>query len=383
MSNHLQCLCRSFDSGFVVSRVRGICELTFPGLARMRRVPAAPFPGGGTAGPRQAGARSGHCRRLGCAGLVVLAQASCSSSSLATCVVSRDRDGAPDRIDQASRWALTSGAPALLWTLIGCPFDVIKTRLQTATTPFTSPLHCLWWTAKNDGIRTLWKGFVPQLLTSTPYSIIMFGTYQALKPTQDEDVERSGYIGSAASYIGGCALAGAASGVAVTAVHNPLELWRVRVQTHLPLAGGKEAGQAGAPTNRTVLRNLLKRPWQLGRGASMTLAENVVGNAVFFGSNEAMRRYAARDGSWAAEFLVGGLTGVAFQIVVYPMDLVKARLMTQDKISASQVAREILRAHGVPGLYRGASVAVLRAFAINAAGWPALRAAQSWLGVTA
>ena len=113
----------------------------------------------------------------------------------------------------------------------------------------------------------------------------------------------------------------------------------------------------------------------------MTLAENVVGNGAFFGSNEALRGLVWSKESWAAELLVGGLTGVVFQLVIYPMDLVKARLMTQEGVHAAQVARRILRADGVAGLYRGSSVAILRAFAINAAGWPALRVAQRWLGV--
>ena len=114
----------------------------------------------------------------------------------------------------------------------------------------------------------------------------------------------------------------------------------------------------------------------------MTLAENVLGNGVFFGSNEALRQVVrSRHSSWTAELIVGGLTGVIFQLVVYPADLVKARLMTQDGAHATQVARQILSADGVAGLYRGVSVALLRAFAINAAGWPALRAAQWWLGV--
>ena len=112
----------------------------------------------------------------------------------------------------------------------------------------------------------------------------------------------------------------------------------------------------------------------------MTLAENVVGNGAFFGSNEALRRVAPT--TWSAEFLVGGLTGLIFQLVVYSFDLIKARLMTQDGVQATQVARGVLSVDGLAGFYRGASVACLRAFAINAAGWPALRAAQWWLGVT-
>ena len=277
-----------------------------------------------------------------------------------------------------ARLVLSSGAPALLWAAIGCPFDMIKTRLQTAKTPFTSPVHCLAWTVRREGLAALWKGLVPQLLVTTPYSVIMFSTYQALRPDTG---------GEGAGHLAKCFLAGAASGIAVTAVHNPLELWRVRLQTHLPLAsdGSTSSGssrKAKVRTSSTVLLSLLTHPRQLGRGASMTLAENVIGNGAFFCSNEALRRVSGRQ-TWASELLVGGLTGVVFQAVVYPMDLVKARLMTQDGLHAAQAVRQVLGTDGISGFYRGASVAVLRAFAINAAGWPALRAAQLWLGVTA
>ena len=162
----------------------------------------------------------------------------------------------------------------------------------------------------------------------------------------------------------------------MTAWHNPLELWRVRVQTHLPLEGRSSPPR----TSSAVLRSLLARPWQLGRGASMTLAENVVGNAVFFWSHEALR-LAARAEGWTAELVVGGLTGIAFQLVVYPPDLVKARLMTQDGTRAVQEARRIFKAGGVAAFYRGASVAILRSCIINAAGWPAFWAAQQWFGL--
>ena len=55
--------------------------------------------------------------------------------------------------------------------------------------------------------------------------------------------------------------------------------------------------------------------------------------------------------------------------------------MTQEGVSASQVARRILqlgRRRALPRRLCGNS----QAFAINAAGWPALWAAQRWLGVT-
>ena len=277
-----------------------------------------------------------------------------------------------------------SSAPAVMWTAVGCPFDVIKTRCQTARVPFASPAHCLMWTVRREGPGALWKGFLPQLLLSSPYSAIMFGVYDSLKPLPTRGDRSSSSSSNGESYIAGCFLAGAASGVAVTAVHNPLELWRVRVQTHLS-SGGSTA------TNSSVLRSLRKQPWQAHfRGGSMTLLENVVGNGVFFASNEAMRRQllggggegpgSGADLGWGQEALVGGLTGVVFQLVIYPFDLVKARLMTREGLQARQAARQIWRDGGVRGMYRGASVMVLRASIINAAGWPALRWAQRALG---
>ena len=278
-----------------------------------------------------------------------------------------------------ARQALASAAPAVLWACIGCPFDVVKTRLQTAKTPFASALHCLGWTVRREGMQALWRGFVPLLLTSIPYSVIMFGTFQTVRPWLTDPASREG-----SGNIGASVVAGVASGVAVTVVHNPLELWRIRVQTHLPQYSDRSlvSIKASTRTTGTVLRGLMARPWQLGRGASMTLAENAIGNGTFFGANEVLRNTACgKNGSWAAEILVGGLTGMIFQIVVYPADLLKARLMTQEGVHVMQLARQMGRSDGIVGFYRGASVAIARAFAINAAGWPALKVAQWWLEV--
>ena len=104
---------------------------------------------------------------------------------------------------------------------------------------------------RREGLQALWKGFAPQLLMSTPYSIIMFGSYQSLKPPKPTDLEG----GESAAYIIGCALAGAGTGVAVTAVHQPLELWRVRVQTHLPMGSGADSNKGHVRATGSVLRS--------------------------------------------------------------------------------------------------------------------------------
>lgn len=275
--------------------------------------------------------------------------------------------------DLIARRLVASTAPAVLWTLTGCPFDVVKTRIQTALVPFSSPAHCLAWTLRNDGIGALWKGCLPQFLIGWPYTLVMFGVYQSAKP----------HLAQGDHYFAGCFAAGAASGVAVTILHNPMELWRVRLQTHEHT--GLEC--CGCTHSSTLLRReLTSRPQLLFRGISMTFTENVVGNGVFFSSNERLQQLFSdnRDfglARWLAEVVVGGLTGVIFQASIYPADLLKARLMTHDTMSVRSAAVQLLREEGIRGLYRGASVLLLRAFVINSAGWPALWWAQRRLGI--
>ena len=124
----------------------------------------------------------------------------------------------------------------------------------------------------------------------------MFGTYQNVKPAVPTTPE-----GENLGYIGRCALAGVASGVAVTFFHNPMEIWKVRVQTHLTrsysavpgqaAAAGPVSGKSTAPTHSavTVLQSLVKNPAQLLRGSSMTLMDNSIGNGIYFGTYEGLR----------------------------------------------------------------------------------------------
>ena len=286
--------------------------------------------------------------------------------------VESEHQGSGSPGSQALRRIAAAGAPAVMWTALGCPFDVLKTRLQTAEIPFASPLRCLRWTVRREGVIALWKGSLPQILLSTPYSVIMFGVYDWLLPK----------LGGDSNPIANSFVAGAASGIAVTAIHNPLEVWRVRVQTHLKPRGGNLS------TNRSVLRGLAQHPVQCLAGVSMTLVENVVGNSVYFGANELLRRrmFAQEDGSGhlrlGEEALAGALTGIIFKIVIYPANLIKARMMTTDGIRARQVVRNIWAADGARGFYRGASVMILRAALINAAGLPAWKWAQRRLGLS-
>jgi len=54
------------------------------------------------------------------------------------------------------------------------PFDVSKTRRQVYSSEISSTLHLMGMIRKEEGIRGLWKGFVPRMLKVAPACAIMY-----------------------------------------------------------------------------------------------------------------------------------------------------------------------------------------------------------------
>ena len=223
----------------------------------------------------------------------------------------------------------------------------------------------------NEGVLALWKGLTPQFLISLPSSTLLFGTYQNLRP------ERPRTAAAATewrSFYAGVFGAGFGSGVALTVFQNPLDVWRTRLQTTY-------SGEAPPPPASAKVAM---------RGVSMTAVRNLPGNGVFFLVHEGLdlhvRERVSGDGgsvsSDVARMLCGGLTGVVYNLLCSPFDVVRSRLMATSGGSVVSHARDVLYEHGaLRGFFRGADVTVLKAFPMNAIGFLALSKAQWLLGV--
>ena len=275
----------------------------------------------------------------------------------------------------ARRWAASS-APALAWASVGVPFDVVRTRLQTTSTAqFRSAWHCLEHTVRNEGLLALWKGITPQVLISLPSSTLLFGTYQALRPLRPQATGQDS--AEWRTFYSGVFSAGFGSGVALTALQNPLEVWRTQLQT----AYGDGSPPPPPPTTA-------RNAW---RGVSMTAVRNMPGNGIFFLVHETLdvsvreRISDANSGLVSpaiARMLCGGATGVVFNLLLSPFDVVRSRLMATSSGGVIFHARAVLREHGaLRGFFRGADVTVLKAFPTNAVGFLALSQAKALLGV--
>ena len=276
------------------------------------------------------------------------------------------------------RELLCASTPAVAWTLVGCPFNVITVRLQTTShAQFRGAWHCLSATVAQEGVLALWKGFVPSALGSIPYSTCLFGSFAYLRPPRlpAAGQDRMQPASTVRKHLAQVFSAGFASGIVLTLLQNPFDVWRTRLQTQSAASGG-------------VLRSLWSKPILATRGLPMMAVRQMPGNGFFFATHEYLTMCAEMLPNHAehpslTRFCVGGLTGTLFSLVFFPFDVAKARLMLTSPAHGGsiQMARELLHEAGWRGFYRGVGVVLLRSFPTNAMGFLTLQISQDALAV--
>lgn len=123
---------------------------------------------------------------------------------------------------------LSGGFGGVSAVLVGQPFDLTKTRLQTAAAgTYTGGLDVVRKTLKADGIRGLYRGMGPPLVGVTPIFALSFWSYDTGKKivykfTPDRTNPKLSY--------GELAFAGAFSAVPTTLVAGPAERVKVLLQ---------------------------------------------------------------------------------------------------------------------------------------------------------
>ncbi|GER47092.1 mitochondrial carrier protein [Striga asiatica] len=286
----------------------------------------------------------------------------------------------------------TVGGAAQL--ICGHPFDTIKVKLQSQPAPlpgqlpkYAGAIDAVKQTIAAEGPRGLYKGMGAPLATVAAFNAVLFtvrGQMEALLRSEP----------GVTLTVGQQVVCGAGAGVAVSFLACPTELIKCRLQAQSALATSGPATvtiKYGGPMD--VARHVLQSEGGsrgLFKGMVPTLAREVPGNAVLFGTYEALKQYLAGGPNTSglgqgSLILAGGLAGAAFWAAVYPTDVVKSVLQVDDyknpKFSGSVDAfRKILRLEGVKGLYKGFGPAMARSVPANAACFLAYEITRSSLG---
>ncbi|KAJ7293428.1 hypothetical protein C8J57DRAFT_1041600 [Mycena rebaudengoi] len=282
--------------------------------------------------------------------------------------------------------------------LVGHPFDLTKTRLQTAPTGvYTGAVDVVKKTVAKDGITGLYRGMVPPLLGVTPIFAISFWAYDTSKKiifavTPNRTSETLS--------ISELAAAGFMSAVPTTLVTAPVE--RAKVLLQVQGQGGSEHKYKGV---LDVMRHLYKEGGMksIFRGSGATLARDGPGSAAYFAAYEVTKKALTPAGSSPSELnlgaiiLAGGTAGVAMWSLAIPPDarlstntdcfpdvflgqVLKSRLQSAPTGTYSGLidcARKTIAQDGVSALWKGFGPAMGRAFPANAATFLGVEASRN------
>ncbi|CEH14786.1 carnitine acyl carnitine carrier [Ceraceosorus bombacis] len=267
---------------------------------------------------------------------------------------------------------LSGGFGGVSAVLVGHPFDLTKTRLQTAAEgTYTGGLDVVRKTIKADGVKGMYRGMGPPLVGVTPIFAISFFSYDLGKKivyglTPDRKDPKLG--------LGELAFAGFFSAVPTTLVAGPAE----RVKVLLQLQG--QSGSSGPTYNGPVdvVRQLYKEGGlkSVFRGTAATLARDGPGSAAYFCAYETIKAGLTPKGQDPSQLnllnvlTAGGLAGMSMWLVAIPPDVVKSRYQGAPHgtyNSFIDCARQTIAKDGVKALFKGAGPAMLRAFPANAA----------------
>ncbi|OCF60139.1 solute carrier family 25 (mitochondrial carnitine/acylcarnitine transporter), member 20/29 [Kwoniella mangroviensis CBS 10435] len=273
---------------------------------------------------------------------------------------------------------LSGGFGGISCVLVGHPFDLTKTRLQTAAPgTYSGAVDVVRKTIAQDGIRGMYRGITPPILGVTPIFAISFWGYDlgkrivySLTPNRT----------SQTLSISELAFAGGFSAIPATLVAAPAE--RVKVLLQVQGQGGSSLYTGPIDVVRKLYAEGGLR--SLFRGTIATLARDGPGSAVYFATYELLKKQLSSSPetlpngekapapplSLPAIMAAGGTAGVAMWSLAIPPDTIKSRLQSAPHGTYAgfmDCARKLIAADGVTALWKGFGPAMARAFPANAA----------------
>ncbi|KAJ1647868.1 mitochondrial ornithine carrier protein [Dispira simplex] len=335
------------------------------------------------------------------------------------------------------------------------PFDTIKVRLQSQPANqqwFSGPWDCLRSTLRNEGLRGLYRGIASPIVGAMIENSALFYSYHwfqhmlqnALGDTRTPQCRRDHNNADGVTLedrlpLGQLTLAGALAGISAGFVLTPVELIKCRVQVQnidtygqrrscqMPSASGSIKQYTRQPRGTWATIAHIVRHEGMGaffQGFTPTVIREAGGGAAWFGTYELVtgfflkRRQIAlfeqklpldsaqsttdvriepimlgRKDLGALEFITAGAcAGIAYNIVLYPVDVIKSQIQTTGELlnkrqaprlaSTSSTPQSTLhllnrfrmwrigsglyQGGGIRALYRGCGITLARAAPSNA-----------------
>lgn len=266
----------------------------------------------------------------------------------------------PSTVSYLTQEALGGLSAGIIGTLIGYPLDVLKTRMQTGET--RNGISVLASILRMEGMSGLYKGVGPPLLSLSILNTMSFTSYSYF---------RESFGGSNGwDYRNGLAgMMGAPAFAMISTLEN-------RLKTQMQLYSYQNSLECA----QTLVRN--HGVLSLYTGHVVNTAREAVFVSTYFFVYEGMKEGLVNGISLSPKTAIpvaGGIAGATSWAVSFPLDCVRAGVQGQLKSTGSiGVARELVRKHGIAGLYNGVWPSIARAFLVSGSRFSAYEGAV-WL----
>ncbi|XP_075509274.1 uncharacterized protein LOC142545777 isoform X2 [Primulina tabacum] len=248
----------------------------------------------------------------------------------------------------------TSGISVAAATGITHPLDVLKVRLQMQLVGQRGPLigmgRLSLQVVKNEGPKSLYLGLTAALMRSVLYGGLRLGLYEPSKYVSELAFESTNVLVKIFS--------GGFAGAVATALTNPVEVLKVRLQMNAKTASGpieqmrKIASEEGAAALWKGVAPAMTRAAALTASQLVTYDE----------SKRALRRRTSLQEGFYLHLCASTIAGTVSTIVTAPIDMVKTRLMLQRESkrvgsykNGIHCAYQVLLTEGPRGLYKGST----------------------------
>jgi solute carrier family 25 carnitine/acylcarnitine transporter 20/29 len=271
---------------------------------------------------------------------------------------------------QLEREFFAGGIAGSVGIFIGYPLDMVKIKLQVFPDQYKSATQCLRQAIKEEGFVGLYKGCLPPILIQGLINSLMF-VGESLATKVLEPNLKPGDVGSVSNAV----LAGACGGVLQCVALVPSEVVKCTMQTETMSASTQKHSefQRTISCARKILQN--EGIFGLYRGWTATVLREAPSIGMYFCSYKYSKSFLTqiqglKEANDASIMLAGGIAGALSWTTVYPFDVIKSTIQSNNSGSENRgilsTARVLYQRHGHSVFFRGLGTTIVRAFPVNA-----------------
>ncbi|GAA5912427.1 hypothetical protein JCM6882_005509 [Rhodosporidiobolus microsporus] len=270
-------------------------------------------------------------------------------------------------------------------TVAGFPLDSVKSRLQVKR--FSGVLDCVRRTYAEEGVRGFFRGVTIPLVTITLVRTASFSIYTKTKQELEQRKwarEKTILTTAASGFLGG-----AASGLLLSIGTCAFEYTKISMQLEYLIAMKKGIPYVPKGTIQGSM-DLYRKGGFLGlyTGFRLHALRDTFGTGWYFGMYDSAQHFISQNPDtfsfvprWTSTFACGSIAGVTSWLIVYPYDILKAKVQRNALADAPYEKPwsifKRLSAGGVTKLYRGLGISAFRSIGTHGLMWTVLEWTRS------